>query len=94
VANVFSPNLDGENIDASGRREDGCHRTAQKVRSSSAVFLTLGGWCGTAIRGGHFYKKRGVIRLFCQSEVASEKGDGKPLNTEKVASRPRVTPGV
>ena len=61
---MFSPNLDGDNVDASGRRKDGCHRTAQKVRPSSAVLLALGGWCGTAFRRGHYLQEIEVSKIF------------------------------
>ena len=56
MANVFSPNLDGDNVDASGRRKYGRNGTAQKVGPSSAVLLALGGWCGTAFRRRHYYE--------------------------------------
>ena len=64
---MFLPNLDGDTVDACGRRKDGCHGTAQKIRHSSAVLLALGGWCsgGTAFRRGHFLRKREVSKI-CQ----------------------------
>ena len=49
---MFLPNLDGDTVDANGRRKDGCDGTAQKIRPSSAGLLSLGGWCsgGTDFR--------------------------------------------
>ena len=63
---MFLPNLDGDTVDVPGRRKDGCHGTAQKIRPSSAGLLALGGWCsgGTAFRRGHFTKTRGCPNRF------------------------------
>ena len=64
---MFFPNLDGDIVDVFGRREDGCHGTAQKVGSSAAGLLAFGGRCsgGTArarclfgfFVGRHFLKE-------------------------------------
>ena len=44
---MFLPNLDGDFVDVSGRREDGCgsSRRGRRGRRTAAGLLTLGGWC-------------------------------------------------
>ena len=69
---MFLPNLDGDFVDVSGRREDGCGGSG-RGRRTAAGLLTLGGWgsgCTARARclfsffvGRHFLKE-GVCRGF------------------------------
>ena len=66
---MFLPNLDGDTVDAPGRREDGCGGSG-RGRRTAAGLLTLGCWCtGRASClfssfGRHFLKE-GVWSWFC-----------------------------
>ena len=64
---MFLPNLDGDTVDAPGRRKDGCGGSG-RGRRTAAGLLTLGGWCsgGTAFRRGHFLRKREAVSKICQ----------------------------
>ena len=66
---MFLPNLDGDTVDAPGRRKDG-RGGSGRGRRTAAGLLTLGGWCtGRASClfssfGRHFLKE-GVWSWFC-----------------------------
>ena len=53
---MFLPNLDGDAVDAPGRREDGCGGSG-RGRRTAAGLLTLGWWCTG--RAGCFFSSFG-----------------------------------
>ena len=63
---MFLPNFDGDTVDASSRRKDGCGGSG-RGRRTAAGLLTLGGWCtGRASClfssfGRHFLKRGGLV---------------------------------
>ena len=81
---MFFPNLDGDIVDVFGRREDGCHGTAQKVGSSAAGLLAFGGWCsGGSARasclfgsfvGRHFFERGGLVVVLVQDRTIASIG--------------------
>ena len=72
---IYLENLDGDTIDAPGRREDECGGSEQGRRSSTGI-LALGGWCsGCTARasclfssfGQHFLKRGGLVVVLFQA---------------------------
>ena len=66
---MFFPNLDGDFVDVSGRREDGCGGSERGGRTAAGL-LALGGWCsGSTARarclfrflGRHFFERGGLV---------------------------------
>ena len=67
---MFLPNLDGDFVDVSGRREDGCGGSG-RGRRTAAGLLALGGWCSgctarasclfRSFAGRHFLKRGGLV---------------------------------
>ena len=66
---MFLPNLDGDTVDAPGRRKDGCGGSG-RGRRTAAGLLTFGWWCSGRASclfssfGRHFLKE-GVWSWFC-----------------------------